>query len=155
MKYISLFEHFLFEIGDRSAKPYKYKVNGKIKYMSKLNERIYIYFTTDSGLKYTLTMININMFLDIDFTVDGEYPETNKGEMFKIMATISENVESVLKNNPEIRGLRYEPKAKSDQNDFGKSRDTLYRMFIKNSIKTLNKSVEFIQQGGTVFAMIK
>jgi hypothetical protein len=159
MKYVNLFENFLFEIGDRSAKPYRYKVNGRIKNMSKFNERLYVYFTTDSGLEYTLTVTNIHMFLDVDFTVDGEYPETNRGEMFRIMATVSEVIENILKSNPEIRGLRYEPKAKSGQNDLGKSRDALYKMFIKKSIKKLNKSVEFVggspQQGGTVFAMIK
>lgn len=154
MKHIKLFEQFLFEIGDRSAKAYKYKLNGKINNMSKLSARLYATFKSDSGLEYTLTLINIGMFLDTDFSIDGEWPETNRGEVFRVMSTVSTIVEEVIKKNPEIRGIRYEPKSKSND-DLGKGRDNLYRAFIKGSAKKIGKSVNFIQQGGTVFAMFE
>jgi hypothetical protein len=154
MKHISLFEQFLLEIGDRSAKPYDYKLNGKIGKMSNLNERLYAFFTTESGLEYTLTLINISMALDVDFAVDGEWPETNRGEMFRVMSTLVEIIERVLQDNPEIRGIRYEPKSRA-VDDLGKGRDQLYRKFIQMSAERLGKSVQFIQAGGTIFAMFK
>ena len=153
MKYLQLFENFLFEIGDSSAKKYKYKINGKIDDMSEFNKRIYAKFKTESNLEYTLTIININSFLDVDFTADGEYEETNRGEMFKIMSTVIEVVENIINSNEGIRGIRYEPKSKGQ--DSGEGRDRLYRLFMEKSIKKLGKSIKFIQQGGTVFGIIK
>lgn len=152
MKYLQLFEHFLFEIGDSSAKKYKYKIKGRIDDMSEFNKRIDAKFKTESKLKYTLTVINTNSFLDVDFTADGEYEETNRGEMFKVMATVVDVIENIINSNEGIRGVRYEPKYKG--NDFGEGRDRLYRLFIKKSIKRLGKSIKFTQQGGTVFGII-
>ena len=155
MKYLQLFEHFLFEIGDTSAKKYKYKIKGKIDDMSEFNKRIDAKFKTESKLKYTLTVINTNSFLDVDFTADGEYDETNRGEMFKVMATVVDVIENIVNSNEGIRGVRYEPKYKgNDPNDFGEGRDRLYRRFIEKSIKRLGKSIKFTQQGGTVFGTI-
>jgi hypothetical protein len=152
MKHIKLYEEFIFEIGDSSSKKYKYKINGKLNDMSEFNKRLYATFKTESKLEYTLTVININSFLDVDFTADGEYDETNKGEMFKIMATIVDVIETILNTNNNIRGIRYEPKSKG--NDSGESRDRLYRIFLEKSIKRLGKSIKFVQQGGTVFGII-
>lgn len=156
MKKIKLFEEFLFEIGDSSAKKYHYDVNGKMDKMGDLGSRLYVKFKSDSGLEYLLTIININKFLDVDFSVDGEWPETNRGEIFRIMATITDVIENVLQKSNDILGIRYEPKGKaSNNNDLGKGRDTLYRAFIGNAVKKINKSVNFMQQGGTVFAIFK
>lgn len=152
MKYLQLFEHFLFEIGDSSAKKYKYKINGKLDDMSTFDKRLYAKFKTESNLEYTLTVININSFLDVDFTADGEYEETNKGEMFKIMATVVDVIENIINSNEDIRGIRYEPKSKGK--DSGEGRDRLYRIFMEKSIKRLGKSIKFVQQGGTVFGII-
>jgi len=152
MKHIKLYEQFLFEIGDSSSKKYKYNINGKFDDMSEFNKRLYVKFKTESKLDYSITVININSFLDIDFTADGEYNETNKGEMFKIMATVMDVVENILNNNKGIRGIRYEPKSKGT--DKGDGRDRLYRIFMEKSIKRLGKSIKFTQQGGTVFGII-
>jgi hypothetical protein len=152
MKYFKLYEEFIFEIGDSSSKKYKYTLNGKLDDMSEFNKRLYASFKTESGLEYTLTVININSFLDVDFTADGEYAETNKGEMFRIMATVVDVVETILNSNEGIRGIRYEPKASGS--DKGDGRDRLYRIFMEKSIKRLGKSIKFVQQGGTVFGII-
>ena len=156
MQKVKLFEQFLFEIGDRSVQPYQYNINGKIAEMGELGSEMYVEFTTDSKLEYELKLANINMSLEVDFFVANlkdNYAETNRGEMFKIMATIAEVIEQTLTANPEIRGLRYEPKAKGGDN--GKDRDRLYRLFINKAAKTMGKKVKFMQQGGTVFAILK
>ena len=153
MKYVKLYEEFIFEIGDSSSKKYKYKINGKLNDMSEFNKRLYATFKTESKLEYTLTVININSFLDVDFTANGEYEETNRGEMFRIMATVVDVIENIINNNTEIRGIRYEPKSKAE--DSGEGRDRLYRIFMEKSIKRLGKSIKFVQQGGTVFGIIK
>jgi hypothetical protein len=156
MKNIKLFEEFINEIGDSSAKKYQYDINGKFNKMGDNDSRLYAKFESDSGLEYTLTVININKFLDVDFSVDGEWPETNRGEMFSVMATVTDVIENILTKSEDIRGIRYEPKGKTSSNkDQGKGRDTLYRAFITNSAKKIKKSVDFVQQGGTVFAMFK
>jgi len=152
MKYFKLYEEFIFEIGDSSSKKYKYKINGKFDNMSEFDKRLYVTFKTESGLEYTLTVININSFLDVDFTADGEYNETNRGEMFRIMATVVDVVETILNSNGGIRGIRYEPKESGA--DKGDGRDRLYRIFMEKSIKRLGKSIKFVQQGGTVFGII-
>jgi hypothetical protein len=152
MKHVKLFEQFLFEIGDSSSKKYKYKITGKFNDMSEFNKRLYAKFKTESKLEYTLTVININSFLDVDFTANGEYDETNRGEMFSVMATIIDVVENILNNNESIRGIRYEPKENGV--DKGTGRDRLYRIFLEKSVKRLGKSIKFIQQGGTVFGII-
>lgn len=152
MRHFKLYEEFIFEIGDSSSKKYKYKLNGKFDNMSEFGKRLYATFKTESGLEYTLTVININSFLDVDFTADGEYDETNKGEMFKIMATVVDVIETILNTNNDIRGIRYEPKSKGT--DKGNGRDRLYRIFMEKSIKRLGKSIKFVQQGGTVFGII-
>jgi hypothetical protein len=154
MKHFKVYEEFIFEIGDSSSKKYKYKINGKFSEMSEFDKRVYVKFKTESKLEYTLTVININSFLDIDFTADGEYNETNRGEMFSIMATIMDVIERILgENTGIIRGFRYEPKEKA--NDEGLGRDRLYRIFIEKSMKRQGKSISFTQQGGTVFGIIK
>ena len=152
MKYFKIYEEFIFEIGDSSSKKYKYKINGKFEDMSEFDKRLYATFKTESKLEYTLTIININSFLDVDFTANGEYDETNKGEMFKIMATVVDVIENIINNSEGIRGIRYEPKSK--EKDSGAGRDRLYRIFMEKSIKRLGKSIKFVQQGGTVFGII-
>ncbi len=151
MDYIKTFEGFLFEIGDASAKVYKYDYDAGSTDLSRLNDEVEARFTSDSGLDYVLLITNIGMFADVSFSVNGEYPVTNRGEMFRVMATVSTILQEVLMENSTIKGIRYEPQGKG--NDLGKGRDTLYRAFIENATKKLGKGVKFIQQGGTVFAM--
>jgi len=151
MEYIKTFENFLFEIGDASAKVYKYEYVDGSTDLSSLNDKVEARFTSDSGLDYVLTIINIMKFADVSFSINGEYPETNRGEVFRIMSTVSTILQEVLSKNDDIRGIRYDPQGKGD--DLGKGRDKLYRAFIENSTKKLGKGVKFMQQGGTVFAM--
>jgi hypothetical protein len=152
--FIKLFEEFINEIGDSSAKKYQYDINGNFNTMGNASSRLYAKFESDSGLEYTLTVIHINKFLDVDFSIDGEWPETNRGEVFRVMATITDIIENILLKSEDIKGIRYEPKGKTSNNiDGGKGRDRIYRAFINNSAKKINKQVSFMQQGGTVFAM--
>ena len=153
MKHAKLFEQFLFEIGDRSAKPYKYEIIGQIKKLSKVGYKLYIEFTTDSKLEYELRLINYDMLLEVDFFVanlEDRLAETNRGELFKVMATIAEIVKEALIENPKIKGLVYEPKAKiydrGVDDDMGSQRDKLYRLFINKAAKTMGKKVKFMQR---------
>ena len=65
--FIKLFEEFINEIGDGSAKKYQYDINGNFNTMGNASSRLYAKFESDSGLEYTLTVIHINKFLDVDF----------------------------------------------------------------------------------------
>lgn len=149
-----LIEQKLYEIGDSNLKPYNYK-KPKKKFDNLIKSKdIDIKFKTESGLNYVVSIKPLYYFLIIDFWIDDKnnmYPETNKGELFKVMATVVSIVKDFIKLNPEIKGLRYDPKSKQLNNDLGKQRDNLYKAFIKKQID----NVEFTQSGATTFVIFK
>ncbi len=134
------------EIGDGSAKPYKFS-----KFNPNLGDYGYVKttFKTDSGLLYEVTLSSIYKFLDVAFTANDDYAVTNRGEMYKVMSTIIAIIEPVFKKI-ELKGIRYSPVEKS--NDGGRGRDTLYRLFINSFAKKNGLKVEFITAGGIIFA---
>lgn len=135
------------EMGDASAKAYK-----TTSYKSKIGigETINVKFKTDSGLNYKVSIENINKYLDIDFTANDEYDTTNRGEMWRVMATIIKIITTIIKKS-DIRGIRYVPAGKGM--DLGVSRDRLYRIFINAFAKRNNLSIDWFKSGAIVYAM--
>lgn len=140
----------IFDMGDGGVSPYPYK-------MKKGGNVVEATFESKSGFKYLVTLRNVNMFLDVDFSVEGDNPyiETNKGDALKVMSTIRAVVEEYLDKNKEIRGLRYNPQSKGGDGslgsgDIGSGRDRLYKAFISK-----NRKVEYVKQGATVFVIFK
>ena len=136
------------EIGDSTSKTFPWKLTYKEGNINKPDGGYVRYeFKTDSGLEYVVIIQNINKFLDIDFVADGNYDEVNKGELFKVMATITNIIKNVISKSQDILGIRYNPKSKGL--DFGIQRDQLYRAYILKNIP----GIKFINQGGTVFGI--
>jgi hypothetical protein len=76
---------------------------------------------------------------------------TNKGELYRVMATITKIVQEFLKNNPTIKVLIYEPSKKSSEKEFGLQRDILYKAFIKQAFP----SAEISNQENNIIVKIK
>jgi hypothetical protein len=133
----SLMERIIFEIGDGGAKTYKYKgtrsspIEGKSKYT----------FTTDSEMDYSVSLEIDDGYLEVDFSVWGQYAETNKGEMFDVMTTIVAIIkEDLSKIQIPLKGIKYFPSLKRGGetikpgiNNSQNKRDKLYRAYIKKA----------------------
>lgn len=139
------------EIGTASAKPYKYdKFNTKFNDL-KTGSTTGTYFDTKSGLEYFINLKPLNHYLNIDYGVEDDndpYRSTNKHEVFRIMSTITKIVNDVIKDNPDLKGIRYEPQQNGEKKSI--QRDKLYRAFIKAKFP---KS-KFYKKGHFVFADI-
>jgi hypothetical protein len=133
------------EVGEASAQPYGYKLNAQTWY------EVEYTFTTDSGLDYM-----------VDFDLEGDMASVafltkqsldiarsggknvflqtfNKGELFKVMATITNIVKEFLEKYTDIKTLVISP-SKEDNTD--NRRAKLYSAFIKKSIDSKKYSFE-------------
>jgi hypothetical protein len=72
----------------------------------------------------------------------------NKGELFKVMATIASIVKYYVKKY-KVQAITYSPSKKSDES-FGAQRDNLYKAFISKAIP----EVKFEQKGDMVVAIL-
>jgi len=124
----------LTEVGEGTATPYKFKFK-KSTFGGK--ERSYA-FTTDSSLEYEASLTSLKTNLYVSFkTVTGDYSDvTNKGEQFKIMATviaiIKADIEFLAKEgNPPVKVIKFAPE-KSDDND--NRRANFYKAYIQKQL---------------------
>lgn len=76
---------------------------------------------------------------------------TNKGELYRVMATVTNIVKKYLGDNPSIKIVVYEPSKKASEQEFGTQRDMLYRAFIKQAIP----SAQILKKGDNIIAKIK
>ena len=106
MKHLKLFEELINEIGDAGAKPYKWRR------MDRRYDTYYI-FTTDSGLEYqVMTELGSEETLTVEYGVEVTTKQgnksidyelvTNRGELFRIMATVVDIVQEFINNLKNI-----------------------------------------------------
>lgn len=158
MEHFKLFEEFIFEIGGGTAKPYDVynKARGR-KTSLMLYDRYYSFFKTDSGLTYNVVIENSLKYLTVDFGIVDEerYPDSlNRGEMWRIMATIKGEVKKVWEDTDDLNGIRYNPKASDNdlEDAHGEKRDRLYRLMINSFAKENRLQVNYKVIGGYVYA---
>ena len=141
MKHLKLFEELINEIGDAGAKPYKWRR------MDRRYDTYYI-FTTDSGLEYqVMTELGSGDTLTVEYGVEVITKQgnksidyelvTNRGELFRIMATVVDIVQEFMKKNPEVKYIEFEG-SKNKAGD--QRRNKLYMQYIKKHLKP--KSIE-------------
>lgn len=135
-------KRILKEIGEATAKPYKYKVNfeetdpeyGEIQYG----------FHTESGLEYQINIAQVKPLrnskkirLVVAFkTTQGTYKtNTNRNEQFKIMATVIAAVKEYLAKVPNAVEISFTP-SKSAEND--NRRADLYKAYIAKQLPGSN-----------------
>ena len=161
------------EIGDSSAQPYKFDFYGDYG-----GDRIYGFDT--ENYPYTVELRyedfdnydedyedfdnydeDITNVLGIRFYVsdDDDDPDieqdsivTNKGELFKVMATVTAIVKKDIQNHPEIDTLTFTP-AKKEGETSNVSRLNLYTRYIKHEFP--NATIKPIDNRGTVEVKLK
>jgi len=131
------------EVGEATAAKYKWEET------SKKGNYYQVKFTTDSGTQYEVDLIptsyvdddlNNLKALKIEFGAklkdsDGYSVKIviNKGEMYKVMSTITDIVKFYVKKfNAKV--IIYSPAKKSDEEDFGSQRNKLYKAFISKAM---------------------
>ena len=141
MKHLKLFEELINEIGDAGAKPYEWKwMDGRFT--------SYAQFKTDSDLTYKVNTeiedrrdFNHGLVLVIEYGVENKKSKsytvdyevvTNRGELFRIMATVVDIVKAFMKKYPEVEYIEFEG-SKNETGD--QRRNKLYMAYIKKHLK--------------------
>ena len=153
-------KNILLEIGEGTAKPYKYKLT-RTESDPDFGDYFRLYeFVTDLGTHYEV-MFEIEEdfskdepweFMNIEFGVDEkdgggvDYKvETNRGEVFRVMATIVDITKKILKKRKNIKTLTFTgAKTKKGSKD-DQRRNNLYMAYIRRHIP----NVKNIQDDGT------
>ena len=147
-------KNILLEIGEGTAKPYKYKLT-RTESAPDFGDYFRLYeFVTDLGTFYEV-MFEIEEdfsknepweFMNIQFGVDEKdggrvsyEVETNKGELFRVMATIVDITKKILKERKNIKTLTFSG-AKKDEDD--QRRNKLYMAYIKKHIPNVKNIVD-------------
>ena len=144
------------EVGEANLKPYKWEEVDREGYY------VYTRFTTDSETQYDVDIKSTVFFpagqmeslpaLEIEFSAKPKGAEgssakivVNKGEMYRVMATIVDIIKKYLKKS-KAQAIIYSPSKKSSEENFGTQRDNLYRAFISKAIPgaTFKQSGDFI-----------
>ena len=144
MKLTSLLYDVITEIGDGGSKPYNYRLTREEGDGFKLYE-----FVTDLGTHYEV------MFdIEEDYSKDGPWEsmnieygvdekdgggvsykvETNKGEVFRVMATIVDITKKILKERKNIKTLTFTG-SKDDDDD--NRRNNLYMAYIRKHVPNI------------------
>ena len=147
------------EVGESNLAPYKWQeldMNGYV---------VFARFVTDNETQYDINLttttyvdddLNNLKALEVEFIAkpkgaegSSAYIVVNKGEMYRVMATIVDIVKKYIKKQ-KAKVIIYSPSKKSDEEDFGTQRDQLYKAFISKAIP----GVKFEQDGGMVAAIL-
>jgi hypothetical protein len=144
------------EVGEGTSQIYKWEE------ISSDEWNTYVRFTTESETEYQVDLEYFKSSFSfakdlpgfaLQFTakLKGEYEFsntviTNKGEMYRVMATIVNIVQHYLKNNKIIT---YTPEKKKEEK-FGKKRDSLYKAFITKKFP----NAEFKQIGEMIITIL-
>ena len=126
------------EIGEASAKPYKYTVN--FEETDPGYEEIEYGFKTESGLEYQISITQVKPLRDskeirliVAFkTTQGTYDtDTNRNEQFRIMATVISAIKEYIVKVPNATEISFTP-SKADRGDM--RRANLYKAYIAKQI---------------------
>lgn len=158
------------EIGD-SAKVYDYDKYSLPQISDKSRDGNYykIKFSTNKGTDYLVQMFvwfddDDRLGLEVDFkTIGGDqsyYSQTNKYEMFSVMATISDMVVNTIKDNlGKIKFIRFSPTKTEndryttplDQTQRGK----LYMAYVKSKFSDAGIDYSYSVKGDEIIIDIK
>jgi hypothetical protein len=148
-------ERSIHEVGEGSAKTYDWE-------LLQTNPGDYTYgFTTDSGIEYEVNLVTLEYNddetgepvngLEIGFGAGekgkdkSEIDVINRGEVFRVMATIVEIIQFAIKLVPDFKStnaLIYNPARKKGEDPTGNQRDKLYQAYIKKAIPNITFSKE-------------
>jgi len=141
--FLSSSPKLVFEVGEASLKPYKWEEVDAEGYY------VYVHFVTNSETQYDVDIKKTIYFpsgqmdsvpaLEIEFLAKPKDAQgssakvvVNKGELYKVMATLSDIIKKYLKKF-KAQAIIYSPSKKSSEESFGTQRDNLYRAFISKA----------------------
>ena len=136
-------EEKITEVGEANLKPYKWQeldMNGYV---------VFTRFVTDSETQYDINLETTPYYpedstssikaLNVEFIAKPKGAEgssakivVNKGELYRVMATITDIIKKYVKKL-KAKAILYSPSKKQGE-DFGTQRDQLYKAFIKKAI---------------------
>jgi hypothetical protein len=136
-------EEKITEVGEANLKPYKWQeldMNGYV---------VFTRFVTDSETQYDINLETTPYYpedstssikaLNVEFIAKPKGAEgssakivVNKGELYRVMATITDIIKKYIKKL-KVKAILYSPSKKQGE-DFGTQRDQLYKAFIKKAI---------------------
>jgi predicted nucleotidyltransferase len=131
-------ENSLNEVGEANLKPYKWQEVDREGYS------IYVRFETESETTYSVDLStdkykDTPVFL-IEFSAKTKEHQgsssrvvVNKGEMYRVMSTLTDIIKTYLQKFRKVKGIVYYPSKKGNE-EFGTQRDNLYRAFIIKAI---------------------
>ena len=129
------------EIFDKPVDAYPFNEPGEGTYL----------FVSDSGNKYVVYIDEISENrIAIDFgisdeTGDIDYPETNVGELYKVMSTIIAIAKDYVNKHPKIEVISWSSVAKKGQKKIGDTqRDKLYKLILKKQAGLSDKDIRLI-----------
>jgi cytidyltransferase-like protein len=129
------------EVFDRPVDSYPFNEPGEGTYL----------FISDSGNKYVVYIDEVNenrIVIDFgisDETGDIDYPETNVGELYKVMSTIIAIAKDYISKHPEIEIISWSSVAKRGQKKIGDTqRDKLYKLILKKQGGLSDKDIKLI-----------
>ena len=125
------------EVGDASAKPYKFDL-----YIDDEYTRTYGFYT-DSDMPYSVEIeqededeeggvtIDVRFFVvsEDDPDIEDYDTVTNKGELYRVMSTITNIIQQEISNNPKINKISFLPAKRSNQAD-DSARLNLYTRYL-------------------------
>jgi hypothetical protein len=102
------------------------------------------YFTTDTDLKYEVkfgrkktNILQVTIVFGVlneEFEED-EYALTNRGEVYRVMATLVEIIRYYLERHPNVIQLEFSGEPTNNETDrFGEKRLRLYRRYLKHIV---------------------
>ena len=125
--------NILQEIGDSTAKPYPFHIKSSYK-------RIITYGFESEHFPYTVWLasfagdkenqMTVVFFVNYDVHPEGDSVVTNKGELYRVMATISAIIRTELSKRPEVDTLKFSPSKKRGDDT---SRENLYLKYISQA----------------------
>lgn len=150
IKFLTFEEFELNEIGDASAKPFKWE---KIK-SRRENDIFYETTSPKSKITYAIVLLKMNIKYELIFyPKGGDLIETNAGDLFGLMSTIMEIMISfVHEYKPEIiffNGIKN--KTDSDDNNVLTKRNKLYMAYIDKVISKEFPNVKIEIKANTIY----
>ena len=117
------------------------------------------YFTTDSGLKYQVMfarkrdsyLAHIVNFSVLNEEFEDEYSETNRGEVYRIIATVAEIISTYHKIHPSSRSYEFTGEFK-DGNERGES-SIRTRLYFRKAIRIMHPSWTVSMLGNKVLLL--
>jgi len=151
--------NLLQEIGDSTAKPYPFhKISSPVYRDMQLTTYGFesehfpyeVWLATFAGKE--VNQMTVVFYVDYDVHPEGDQVVTNKGELYRVMATVSAIIKQELVNRPNVDTLRFSPSKKQGDDT---SRENLYLKYINHAYPNAEISREMNHDAEDIIVKFK